>query len=176
MDTTPSIIQIESDPLKMAKVLYKKSSAIKKWVRQNNGNKEDAEDLVQDAIVALLSYTKRNHFEWQTKPEGLLFAIARKMWFYELRKRNQKVNVPLDDLDTLENFDEEWYEKEQELRRAEKSLVQLGQKCRQILEMFYINKISMNAIAEKLGFRNEHVAKAMKYKCLEQARSLIKNK
>jgi len=155
--------------------MYKKSGAIKKWVRQNNGNKEDAEDLVQDAIVAFMSYTTRHGFEWKTEPEGLLFAMAKKMWFYELRKRNQKINVPLDALDTLENFDKDWFEKEQEFRKAENSLVQLGAKCRALLEMFYIKKISMTGIAEKLGFRNEHVAKAMKYKCLEQARGLIKN-
>ncbi len=110
------------------------------------------------------------------KPETILFAIAKKMWFYQLRKNKR---MPLTDIEEsiwIEGIEEpeSILDKEEQLKLLEHALLDLGKKCRQLLEMFYFLKLDMKTIAEKLEFRNDKVAKAMKYKCLEQAREFIR--
>lgn len=48
----------------------------------------------------------------------------------------------------------------------------LGEKCRQILMMFYYQKCSMKVIADRQGLKNEDVAKKTKYECLKKLREI----
>jgi DNA-directed RNA polymerase specialized sigma24 family protein len=109
------------------------------------------------------------------RPETLLFAIAKKIWLYQLRKDKR---MPVADSEIEETADlgdmTVYMEREKQLQQMESVLRGMGDKCRNLLEMFYFLKLDMRTIAEKLKFRNDKVAKAMKYKCLEQARQLIK--
>lgn len=54
----------------------------------------------------------------------------------------------------------------------EKALTQIGKKCQELLELFYGFGKSMAEIAKKLDFRNEKVAKAQKYKCIQKAKEI----
>ena len=49
--------------------LYKEhEDMIKKFVRENNGKDEDAEDLLQDALVVLWQNSLKPHFKLEYKP------------------------------------------------------------------------------------------------------------
>lgn len=53
--------------------------------------------------------------------------------------------------------------------------MKLGQKCKELLELFYFKKLSMKDISKKLGFASEKVAKNQKYRCIEKAKENLKN-
>ncbi len=162
----------------LVRQLWSSRKPVMRWVIKNSGTKEDAEDVVQEAIVAYLNMQCKPGFIAWAKPETILFAIGKKIWLFQLRKN---ARMPLDsmldehfsaEMETMEPL----LEKEMQYRSLENALKDMGQTCRQLLDMFYFMKMDMKSIAEKLGFRNDKVAKAMKYKCLEQARQLIRNK
>jgi DNA-directed RNA polymerase specialized sigma subunit len=43
----------------------------------------------------------------------------------------------------------------------------LGEKCKQVLTLFYFEELSMRDICEKLAFSSEQVLRNKKYKCLQ---------
>ena len=75
--------------------------------------------------------------------------------------------------DAPEFDDKEWMEKELKLRRIETANTKIGQKCQQLLKMFYGGGFSMSEIAKKLGMRNDKVAKAQKYRCIHKVKEVI---
>jgi RNA polymerase sigma factor (sigma-70 family) len=146
------------------------------WVMKNSGSREDAEDVVQEAIIVYMEYTAKPGFKQTAKPETILFSLGRNIWLYQLRREKRMLMTEFAEVDAIEGIDEleALVEKEDKLRVMDHVLKDMGAKCLQLLEMFYFLKMDMTEIAEKLGFRNDKVAKAMKYKCLEQARQMIK--
>jgi DNA-directed RNA polymerase specialized sigma subunit len=71
-------------------------------------------------------------------------------------------------------LDDDWFQHEEKLCIAEKAIEQLGEQCRQILHLFYGAGTAMSDIAKKVGLRNENVAKAQKYRCLQKAKENAK--
>ena len=67
-------------------------------------------------------------------------------------------------------LDDEWFQHEMKLSIVEKAIQQLGEQCRQILQLFYGAGTAMAEIAVKVGLRNEKVVKAQKYRCLQKAK------
>jgi len=49
-------------------------------------------------------------------------------------------------------------------------LEKMGDPCKALLESFYFNQLSWEAIAEKFGYSNAASARNQKYKCLERIR------
>ncbi len=167
---------IHTDPVTLFKKLYQYNKPIKQWVKQNNGNKADAEDVLQDAMIVFYKLIHKPNFELTAKPETLLFSIAKKLWLYQLRQHKNLIfdNHFLDN--ELIEIDIDFIEQEQKYTQMENVLNLIGNKCLQLLNLFYFEKLDMVEIALKLDFRNDKVAKAMKYKCLEKAKTLITTK
>ncbi|MFM8832834.1 MAG: RNA polymerase sigma factor, partial [Cytophagales bacterium] len=55
-----------------------------------------------------------------------------------------------------------------------KCLEQLGETCRKVLTYYYFDEMSMQEIADKLGFANTDTAKTKKYKCKQKLDELVK--
>ena len=55
-------------------------------------------------------------------------------------------------------------------------LNELGDTCKRILYYFYYDELSMEDIAEKMGFANADTAKTKKYKCKKELDKLVKSK
>jgi RNA polymerase sigma factor (sigma-70 family) len=53
-------------------------------------------------------------------------------------------------------------------------LDQLGETCRKVLMYYYFDEMSMQEIADKLGFANTDTAKTKKYKCKQKLDELVK--
>lgn len=51
---------------------------------------------------------------------------------------------------------------------------QLGETCKKVLMYYYFEEMSMQDIADKLGFANTDTAKTKKYKCKKKLDELIK--
>jgi len=55
----------------------------------------------------------------------------------------------------------------------EKSMKNLGEPCKSLLEAYYIQKKNMVEIAENFGYTNADNAKNQKYKCLMRLKKLF---
>ena len=61
----------------------------KKYIEQNSGNKVDAEDIFNDALIILYEKVRSESFSLDTQLSHYLFGIYSKLWLKELRKRKK---------------------------------------------------------------------------------------
>lgn len=67
----------------------------------------------------------------------------------------------------------EYEEREITFTKMAEALVMLGEPCKTLLEDFYLQDLSMQAITEKFGYTNADNAKNQKYKCLLRLKKLF---
>ena len=52
----------------------------------------------------------------------------------------------------------------------------IGEPCKSILELFYFRGFSMEAIAERLQYKNENVVKTQKLRCLTSLKNMVRER
>lgn len=137
------------------------------FVTRNNGTTDDAEDMLQEALVILWERVRAGKFEYTAKLGTFIFATVRNMWLRRLaRARKERsdpdagVNEISSDASPLEKMIED-----EEARLVAQALEMLGEPCRQLLLLFYWEEQSLEEIALALGFANASTAKSKKYQC-----------
>ena len=143
----------------------------------NNGSEHDAKDVFQEGILVLHDKIKSGDFELSSKLKTFLYSVCRRIW---LKKLNQKSRFSGNIKDYENHFQveqdlEQHVEKDQQFLLMDKSLTQLGEPCKTIIEDFYIHNLSMQDICEKFGYTNADNAKTQKYKCLQRLKKLFFN-
>lgn len=142
------------------------------FVRNNQGNEADGHDMFHEGIIVLDRNIREDKFRAESSVEGYLYSICRFLWQNQRRK---KARIELTDdpiqMDQTETTTPEIQllteEKKSLLRRA---LEQLGERCRQILELWQLS-YSMEEIAAEMSFSSAQMARKNKYRCQQ---SLIK--
>ena len=153
--------------------LYKNFSAFKNSFRKAGGNKTDAEDLFQDALLVLIEKVSEPNFKLTCNINSFLFGICRNLSLSHFRKKGQEVTLQLEvEINCSIEEIEEYVQEEHKYVALDKALESIGKKCMDILGLFYNQNLSMSEIARRLGFKNETSAKTQKYKCIEKARKL----
>ncbi len=156
--------------------LYEYFPKVEKLILTKGGTKNDAEDIYQEALILLCKKVRHTKFELTSAIGTYLYSVCRFMWSDELKRR--KIDTHSIDIDLPSNEQEqllEAMEKETRLQKAEQALMKLGEKCIQLLKMFYHESLRMKEIAKKLNFSSEKIAKNQKYKCLERARKNLRS-
>lgn len=160
------------------KALYKHYPTVRGLILKNSGSKQDAEDVYQEALIILFRKVKQPDFTLTSSLSTFLIGICRLHWMSELRKRNKSADFSLELSDADAESFSSLMEEESKFKIAEKALLEIGEKCRDLLRLFYFEKLDFKVIASKIGLSNEKVAKNQKYRCLEKAREnyLLLNK
>lgn len=152
--------------------LYKYLPVIKKMIVSKGGSKQDAEDIFQESLIVLCRKAENPGFALTSSIDTYLYSVCFFLWKNEMRKRNKIITSDTEPEIKAEESDiHELLEKENRFRQAEESLKKLGEKCLELLQLFYVKMMSMKDIAGKMGFSSEKIAKNQKYKCLERARA-----
>ena len=68
---------------------------------------------------------------------------------------------------------EEHEQKDIQFKAMEKSMLNLGEPCKSLLEAYYLQKRNMTEIAGSFGYTNADNAKNQKYKCLIRLKKLF---
>lgn len=156
--------------------LYEYFPAVKKLILSKGGKIEDAEDIFQDALIVLCKKISEQDFRLEAKLNTYLYSVCRYMWKDELKKREKLSFTNFDS--GLNNIDEsdlhEALENESRHKLAEKIISGLGERCRDLLKLFYFDSLSIKAIAAKMGYSSENTTKIQKFKCLKTAKDRLK--
>ena len=153
-----------------------------KWVLDNSGSREDAEDLFTDTILAIFDRTPSPKPLVLTRPfSAYLMGIARNKWFEILRKRkkeskvrNDQVQQYMDEID--ESVEEELIQIEKTSERfqhLENTFVKLSELCQKLLRMVFYRGLNTDEIVEALAFSNDNAYYVRKKKCLDRWRTLL---
>ena len=156
------------------KHLYKEHyPMIRNLVLTNSGTEDDVQDILQEGIIVFYEKAKDNKFELTCEVKTYLYSVCRNKWLKALRKRN--TNVQFSDV-YEQTVDVEQQPDEAELSKQQRIISELihkiGEVCKNILTYFYYEKLSMNEIAERMGYTNADNAKNQKYKCLKRLQKL----
>ncbi len=138
---------------------------------------DDLIDIYQDAIMALIENAKRGKIDsLKSNISTYLFGIGKFMIFQKLKK--EKKTYDLADFGNLEYEDESYDESVYNLQinALEKAFNKLGEKCQQVLKLFYYEQKSMDEIQQELKYSNKDVLKSQKSRCLKQLKDLTQEK
>ncbi|OGU32809.1 MAG: hypothetical protein A2X67_11770 [Ignavibacteria bacterium GWA2_55_11] len=142
------------------------------YVTKNSGTLDDAEDVLQEAVVVLWERIRENTFELQSQLSTFVYATSRNIWLRRLAQARKEQSGDIDpDSIAADNADPE-EEVDGRTSAIRAALNKLGEPCRTLLMLFYWERLSMEEIAANMGFANADTAKAKKYQCKEQLRRL----
>lgn len=148
----------------------------KKFVLNNKGNLEDAEDIFQDALLILYEKLNADEFKVQTCLGNYIIGIVKNLWLKKLKNRNFYIGSP-------ESY---FMEHQQEIGAAIENEKYYWEKlvgyikfisshCQNLIHDIFIENKSMEEIQDKYHYSSRHNAQNQKYKCVEQIKK-IKNK
>ncbi len=154
------------------KALYKKYyNIVLKIVVNNSGSSEAAQDIYQETIIVLFENAQKPEFVLNCQLQTFVYSIAKRLWLKQLRTNGHFAALKEGDEDEIVDVNEEvgeYLQKEAEIEKMAKSLAELGEPCRTIINDFYVHRLSMEEISEKFGYTNSDNAKNQKYKCLQR--------
>ncbi|WP_018342669.1 RNA polymerase sigma factor [Cytophaga aurantiaca] len=154
--------------------LYEAFPPISRFIKNHGGSEDDARDTFQEALIIFCRKAAQADFKLTAKISTYIFSVCKFLWKDKLQKENRYVHSYDFEREADISDVTEAYEQEQKYQFLDKVLLTIGDRCKEILEAYYVHKWSMLVIAEKMGYGSEASAKNQKYKCLEKARVLAK--
>ncbi|WP_290699589.1 sigma-70 family RNA polymerase sigma factor [Lacinutrix sp.] len=156
---------------KAFKELYKLYPRIEKLILSKGGTKVDASDVFQEALIILNRNLEKSNFTLTSSFYTYLYSVSRFVW-KDTQKQFSKQE--LHDLNTDEVSLFHNVLEEQKYQFAENAFRELGVRCQELLQRFYLKKMSFKDIAEVMQFKSEKIAKNQKYKCLQKAKDIYR--
>ncbi len=156
--------------------IYQESyPAVKKHIVNNSGNTEDAKDIFQDAIVIIYNKINKNDFNLDCDFSTYLYSICKILWLKELRKKKNEKSSNKELQDFLKYQDDIIGSDGVSEKYAiyYKYINKLDYDCRKVLRLFY-EGVKTKEIANIMGYKNENIAKAKKFKCKEKVLKWIR--
>ncbi len=158
------------------KGLYAYFPVVKKFILKNSGTRQEAEDIFQEGLVIFCRKLESSGFVLSCSINTYVYSVCKLLWFDELKKKKRQLQADFSELrdEHDSNPIDDDIENDKPLKQAQAAVMKLGQRCRELLELFYFRKASMKDIAMLLGFSSEKGAKNQKYRCIEKAKELVK--
>ena len=140
-------------------------------ILNNSGSHEDAQDTIQEALVAFLDLVRKGKYRSEASVKSMLYTLTRNLWLTELRRRGsaQKRDLYFEgEKDTIEKDVTDRMVYYEGLKLVTEVFDRLGEVCKKILALFYFEGCSMKEILEKVDYENEQVLRNKKYKCQKE--------
>ncbi|MEP3387388.1 MAG: sigma-70 family RNA polymerase sigma factor [Reichenbachiella sp.] len=157
--------------------VYEHLTSVESFVLNNSGTIHDAHDIFQEALIIFHRNVLRDEFQLTSTIRTYINAISRKMWLKKIRDKKMLM-VNLDQLEShysIEAFEFELAEVQSpELHEILIALLNnMGETCKEILQLFYFKKMGLESIKKKLGYATSQVVRQQKYRCLQKMRKSI---
>jgi len=133
------------------------------------GLKEDWDDIIQDVRMKLYINLKQKRFRSSSSLKTYVYRIAKYTCIDYLRKKYRTKEVSIDSVEVKEEKDAfaTLIRKEQE-QIVRQIFLELAERCRKILQMVFIEKLSYKEISSRLGVA-EGTVKSRVSRCIEKA-------
>ena len=140
---------------------------VKKHVCNNGGSLDDAYDVFQEAIMVFYKVVVSNRFDHEKyNIHGFLHTICKNQWINLVKKRinsqNRESKVEKDNPESTALEEIISIERKNAMNQLFDSL---GDKCAEILTLFFQQQLSLKEIALKLGNMNEDAVKVKSHRC-----------
>jgi len=170
------IDRIKSDPDKTLAMLYQnyKAEAVS-WIKLTYQlEKEDAEEIFQTSIVLLYDNVVTGKLTTLTADiKTYIFSIIKNKIFHHNRAKSKTISFDANEIirDTVEVEYQET--SKEDLDKAAKALLQIGEPCRSLLELSYYQQMKLDDITSLLNYKNNDTTKNLKYKCMKRLQKIF---
>ncbi len=146
--------------------LYPKIEAL---IVSKGGQKHDASDVFQEALIILNRNLEKSDFKLTSSFYTYLYSVSRFIWKDTQKKfsKEELKNFSDTEIDYFHSVLEE-----KKYQCAERAFLELGERCQQLLQLFYHKAMSFKEIANVMNLKSEKIAKNQKYKCLTKAKDI----
>lgn len=144
------------------------------WVLNNSGEYEDAQDVLQEGVIAVCKNIMSDKYKpGAAQLKTYLNRVCRNWWYNELRRRKPNFNIPegfeIEDADTYNEA------KDGLVELLSRYFEKLGDKCQSVLRMRFWEGKKMEEIAIALG-NTTQVIKNRSSKCISELYDMYNNK
>ncbi len=139
------------------------------YVRKRGGALDETKEIFQESLVAYFEKMVNSSFEPHQDHQAYLMGIFKKRWLKY--KASKQYTTGLTGQDYLEEHEPNVLN-----MKLLQFLKQTGQRCMDLLQAFYYEKLSMKQLADRFNYRSERSVTVQKFKCLEKVRSEVKRK
>ena len=137
-------------------------------VTKNSGNEDEAQDVFQEALIVVWQKAHKEDFVLTAKLSTYIYSICQNLWRKELERKSKLSN------ETIEGATSSNDEAQERIRIVRECIASLGETCKKVLFYYYFDELSMQDIADKMGFANADTAKTKKYKCKKELDEYVK--
>lgn len=136
------------------------------------------EDVFQDALIAVYENALAGKLDdLRSSLKTYLFSTGKFMLFKKFRDTKEiatEETYIFDQRETavMEDIFEDTGPNERQ-RKLVENFKKLGDKCREILELFYLEGLKLDEIVKVQGYENKNVVKSQKSRCLKTLRELV---
>ena len=149
---------------------------VRALVLRNSGTEEDADDMLQEALVTLWERVRSGKFRFEARLGTFVYAAARNMWLRRLARSRREVPSEGTDPPDADASPLDVMIGEEESAIVRSALETLGEPCRKLLLLFYWEEESMESIAAALGMANADTVKSKKYQCKKALEALVRER
>lgn len=170
---------IQSNDRNTLNYIYSKFfKSIRKFIIQNSGDEDDAQDVFQEAIMIIYNkIIKKDLTELQCAFHTYLFSVCRYLWLQQLNKKGIKLdtdNKAVQESLSIEPEMDILMEETSKYDLYRKHFLLLSKECQKVLNLF-LRKTPQKEIASIMGFKSVDYAKRKKYLCKEKLVEKIKS-
>lgn len=162
------------DTLNIAvQALYRKFyGLLEKMVLSNKGNFQDAEDVIQEAMLVFVKMIRDGNFRAESGLKTVLFSIAKNIWLQKLRSKSAEDNRH--QVWTNENIAaSSFHDMAHNYQAVIEVFGKLGEVCQKILRLYYFEEKPFDEILEEVDFQNEQSLRNKKSKCMKGLTDLV---
>ena len=166
---------LRNDSKLLSEIYQKFAPKISRYVLNNSGDADAAQDIIQDTLVTIYHQAKEKGLVLTVPFDAYFFLLCKRRWLNVLKKRGQKEvtksdeNLSISDDAYEQAAETELYESRSALFQSK--LAELGKACRELLEKAFVIK-SMEKVAEVLGISYAY-ARKKKSQCIGKLTQMV---
>ncbi len=149
--------------------------SIEKYILSNQGAREDAQDIFQEALLILHKNIAREDFQLTSSLKTYLYAISKNLWLKTLRQRKLMTsleNQESDDPTQSAYVDQPQDNDDRTTHFVQQLLARIPLHCQKIIRYVFYQNEPVDKVALKMGYNNPHTASNIKYKCIQQIKKV----
>ncbi|MEH6537038.1 MAG: sigma-70 family RNA polymerase sigma factor [Psychroserpens sp.] len=166
------------DPNALKQIYSNNRLAFMGFAKKYPITEEDIIDIYQDAIIALRDNAVNGTIDnLKSELKTYLFSIGKYM-IYNKVKQQKKMHLVENPTDFIENKDAFTFNTNTNALTNEQKQLQgafkaLGQKCKEVLTLFYYRGFDLEEIMNELNYTNKDVVKSQKSRCIKSLKTMI---
>lgn len=151
-------------------ILYDKYFILtKKYILNNSGTSDDAQDVFQDAMMVLFEKLADENFQTYTCLSNYVMGITKNLWLKKLKNKQFYLEFPDQYYKTNHEEIDIAIENERDyMDKLADYLQVISSHCQNLISDIYFKNKNIDEIREKYNYTSKHNAQNQKHKCVEQ--------